>query len=252
MDVGTAHKYHFKVGDHVRVLLAGPTRTFTISGLVKFGSADNLAGATLAAFDLPTAQRLFDEVGHFDSINVLAQPGTDKATLQRAIAEDLPPGVEVVSGQTVANEQTNSINQALGFFSTALLVFAFISLFVGGFTIFNTFSILVGQRTTRAGPVADRRRQPPPGVPFGAPRGRPARPGRLARRPRAGCPGGRRAGGPAEGLRRHPAHRPPGLRDPHGDRRPRGRHRGDGGVGRQPGPPGRAHPSGGGHGRPPG
>ena len=52
-----------------------------------------------------------------------------------------------MSGQAVANEQTNSINQALGFFSTALLVFAFISLFVGGFTIFNTFSILVGQRT---------------------------------------------------------------------------------------------------------
>ena len=58
-----------------------------------------------------------------------------------------PQGVEVVTGQTVANEQTNSINQALSFFSTALLVFAFISLFVGGFTIFNTFSIIVGQRT---------------------------------------------------------------------------------------------------------
>ena len=39
------------------------------------------------------------------------------------------------------------INQALSFFSTALLVFAFIALFVGGFTIFNTFSIIVGQRT---------------------------------------------------------------------------------------------------------
>ncbi len=147
MDVGTADKYHFKVGDRVRVLLAGPTRTFTISGLVKFGSADNLAGATLAAFDLPTAQQVFGDVGQFDSINVLAKPGTDKAALQRAIARQLPAGVEVVSGQTVATEQTNSINQALGFFSTALLVFAFISLFVGGFTIFNTFSILVGQRT---------------------------------------------------------------------------------------------------------
>ena len=31
-------------------------QTFTISGIVKFGTADNLAGATLAAFDLPTAQ----------------------------------------------------------------------------------------------------------------------------------------------------------------------------------------------------
>ena len=46
-------------GDHVRVLLPGPPQTFTITGFVTFGTADNLAGATLAAFDLPTAQRLF-------------------------------------------------------------------------------------------------------------------------------------------------------------------------------------------------
>jgi putative ABC transport system permease protein len=147
MDDGTAKKYHFVVGDRVRVLLLGPPQTFTISGIVRFGTADNLAGATLAAFDLPTAQSLFGETGRYNAIDVLVQPGSDKATVQHAIASALPSGVEVVTGQTVANEQTNSINQALSFFSTALLIFAFISLFVGGFTIFNTFSILVGQRT---------------------------------------------------------------------------------------------------------
>ena len=77
----------------------------------------------------------------------MTAPGADKPAVQQAIAKALPPGVEVVTGQTVVNESTNSVNQALGFFSTALLVFAFISLFVGGFTIFNTFSIIVGQRT---------------------------------------------------------------------------------------------------------
>ncbi|MBF6556370.1 MAG: FtsX-like permease family protein [Acidimicrobiales bacterium] len=147
MDEGTAQKYGFHPGDRVKILLPGVPETFTISGLVRFGTANNLAGATLAAFDLPTAQVLFDQVGHYNSINILAQPGADKANVQRAIARGLPPGVEVVTGQTVANENTNSINQALSFFSTALLVFAFISLFVGAFTIFNTFSITVGQRT---------------------------------------------------------------------------------------------------------
>ena len=125
----------------------GPPQTFTISGIVKFGTANNLAGATIAAFELPTAQRLFGQVGHYQAIDVRTSPGADKATVQHAIAAVLPRGVEVVTGQTVANEQSNDINQALGFFSTALLVFAFISLFVGGFTIFNTFSITVGQRT---------------------------------------------------------------------------------------------------------
>src|SRR5664280_1608411 len=112
-----------------------------VSGIAQFVAANNLAGATIAAFDLPTAQQLFNRVGLYDAIDVLAAPGVDQNQLQRAIARVLPPGVEVVSGQTVANEQSGSINQALSFFSTALLVFAFIALFVGGFTIFNTFSI---------------------------------------------------------------------------------------------------------------
>ena len=147
MDAGTAEKYHFKVGDHVRVLLPGPPQTFTLSGIVKFGTANNLAGATIAAFKLPVAQRLFGEAGRYDAIDILTSPGVDKSTVQHAIAATLPKGVEVVTGQTVANEQSNDVNQSLSFFSTALLVFAFISLFVGGFTIFNTFSITVGQRT---------------------------------------------------------------------------------------------------------
>ncbi len=147
MDVGTAQKNDFAVGQRVTILTQGPTRTFTISGLVRFGTADNLAGATLAAFDLPTAQALMGEVGQFDSIDVVSVPGADKATVQRDIARVLPRGVEVVTGQTVVNEQTSAIDQALSFFSTALLIFAFIALFVGAFTILNTFSIIVGQRT---------------------------------------------------------------------------------------------------------
>jgi putative ABC transport system permease protein len=147
MDAGTAQKYHFAVGQQVRILSAGPTRTFTITGIVQFGTANNLAGATLAAFTLPTAQAIAQETGKLDDINVVAAPGASKSAVQQAIAKVLPPGVQVVTGQTVVNESTSSVDQALSFFSTALLVFAFISLFVGGFTIFNTFSIIVGQRT---------------------------------------------------------------------------------------------------------
>jgi putative ABC transport system permease protein len=147
MDAGTADKYDFAVGQQVRILSVGPTRTFTITGIAQFGSANNLAGATLAAFTLPTAQEVVQEVGRLDDINVVTAPGANKPAVQQAIAKVLPPGVEVVTGQTVVNENTSSVNQALSFFSTALLVFAFIALFVGGFTIFNTFSIIVGQRT---------------------------------------------------------------------------------------------------------
>lgn len=147
MDHGTAKKFGFHVGDRVKILLPGAPQTFTISGIVRFGSADNLAGATIAAFTLPTAQKLFDKVGKLDTIDILVAPGVSQSTVQRSVQAVLPQGLEVVTGQTVANENTSLMDQILGFLSTALLVFAFIALFVGAFTIFNTFSIIVGQRT---------------------------------------------------------------------------------------------------------
>ncbi len=147
MDAGTAQKYGFTVGQRVRIVSAGAVRAFTITGIAEFGSANNLAGATLAAFTLPTAQDVVQETGHLDDIDVVTAPGAGKAVVQRDIAAVLPPGVQVVTGQTLVNENASAISQSLSFFSTALLVFAFISLFVGGFTIFNTFSIIVGQRT---------------------------------------------------------------------------------------------------------
>jgi putative ABC transport system permease protein len=147
MDAGTAQKYDFAVGQQVHILFAGPSRTFTITGIAQFGTANNLAGATLAAFTLPTAQNVLNSQGLLNAVNVVAQPGADKATVQRDIAKVLPAGVEVVTGQTVVDESTSSVDQALSFFNTALLIFAFISLFVGAFTIYNTFSIIVGQRT---------------------------------------------------------------------------------------------------------
>jgi putative ABC transport system permease protein len=147
MDRATATKYHFAVGNRVLMNLPDRAQRFTVSGIVTYGSDDNLAGVTLAGFALPTAQTLFHAQGSYDTINVLARPGADNVSLQRAIARLLPPGVQVVSGQTVVNELSTAVDDALSFISTALLIFAAIALFVGAFTIFNTLSITVGQRT---------------------------------------------------------------------------------------------------------
>jgi putative ABC transport system permease protein len=149
MDAATAQSYGFKVGQQVRILGAGlkSAETFTITGIAQFGTADNLAGETLAAFTLPTAQRVVGETGLFGFISVVARPGADKAAVQHSIAQVLPPDAEVVTGQTIIDEDQSVVSQALSFFNTALLIFALISLFVGAFTIYNTFSIIVGQRT---------------------------------------------------------------------------------------------------------
>jgi len=151
IDAATAEEHGFSVGDQVTVLSAIGSRDFEVVGIAGFGDADNLAGATLAVFALPTAQELFDKVGRLDSIDVAAEDGVATPDLIERISETLPEGMEAVSGESVAEEQADSIKRLLGFFNTALLVFAGISLFVGAFIIFNTFSITVAQRTREFG-----------------------------------------------------------------------------------------------------
>jgi putative ABC transport system permease protein len=149
MDAATAQANGFSVGQQVKILASGlrSPRSFTITGIAQFGTADTLAGATLAAFTLPTAQQVVGEGGLVDAVNVVTTPGANKAAVQQAIARALPADAQVVTGQTIINENTNAVSQALSFFNTALLIFALIALFVGAFTIYNTFSIIVGQRT---------------------------------------------------------------------------------------------------------
>ena len=58
----------------------------------------------------------------------------------------LPAELEAVTGATVQSETETSVQQGLEFFTTFLLAFAGVALFVGSFIIVNTFSMLVGQR----------------------------------------------------------------------------------------------------------
>ena len=147
VDAATARKYALSPGDTIRILFEGPPREFTISGIAGFGDADNLAGATLAVFDTATAQDVLGKVGNYDEIDVVADDGVPVAELEASIQSALPKGVEAVKSSDVADEQAKQLQDALGFFRTTLLVFAFIALFVGAFIIFNTFSIIVAQRT---------------------------------------------------------------------------------------------------------
>ena len=59
----------------------------------------------------------------------------------------MPPDVRTQTGEQVAGDMSRQLNDSLGFLNTFLLVFGLIALFVSAFLIYNTFSILVAQRT---------------------------------------------------------------------------------------------------------
>jgi putative ABC transport system permease protein len=147
VDSATASKEHFVLGQSLTIIGEhGPAR-YTLVGITRFGSTGNLAGATLVSFDLATAQSVVGRPGELVSIDVAAAPGVSTPELLAAIGSRLPQGFEVITGAQAASEQAASISSGLSQFNTFLLVFAGVALFVGAFLIFNTFSILVGQRT---------------------------------------------------------------------------------------------------------
>lgn len=147
VDARTARTQGFEVGDRITVLTQVEPREYEVVGIAGLGEADNLGGATLAVFDLATAQELFQKEGEVDSVDVAAEDGFSTDDLRERLEDVLPDGVEAADPGAVATEQAELLKEALSFFNTVLLVFAGIAVFVGAFLIFNTFSITVAQRT---------------------------------------------------------------------------------------------------------
>ena len=147
IDVTTASKKGFHVGDEIGAQAQGPVKQYRISGLVKFGSVDTIGGATLAGFDLPTAQEFFGKVGKLDQIRVAAKQGVAPATLVSEIEKILPAGTQVRTGEEQATEDAEDTNEFISFLRYFLLAFGVIALFVGAFVIFNSLSITIAQRT---------------------------------------------------------------------------------------------------------
>ncbi|HEY2258228.1 MAG TPA: FtsX-like permease family protein [Solirubrobacteraceae bacterium] len=147
VDTNTAAKKDLRPGDAIGVQATGPVLAMRISGLVRFGSSSSLGGATLAGFQLATAQRLFGKVGKLDDIRVTAKPGISPQRLVQQIRTVLPRDTQVRTGAQEATKDAATTNGFLSFLKTFLLVFAGVALFVGSFVIANSLSITIAQRT---------------------------------------------------------------------------------------------------------
>jgi putative ABC transport system permease protein len=147
IDRGTAKTGSLAVGDTTRVLTNKGSTPVTIVGIATFGSSDSAAGASYVMFSDAAAQNLLGEPNKVDAVAVAADAGVSEASLQRRIAATIPDGVEVLTGAEVTEEGQSAVQDQLQFFNVFLVAFAVIALVVGAFIIYNTFSILVAQRT---------------------------------------------------------------------------------------------------------
>jgi putative ABC transport system permease protein len=147
VDKETASKEDFEVGETIGVQAEGPVQRMRVSAIVQFSSGLTIGGATLAGFDLLTAQRLFKKVGRLDEIAVAAKPNVTDAQLVAEIQQILPPNAQVRTGSEQAASDAEDTNEFISFLRAFLLAFGGIALFVGSFVIANSLSITIAQRT---------------------------------------------------------------------------------------------------------
>src|SRR5262249_46700230 len=111
------------------------------------GGAGRGGGGWRACFSLPAAQGLSGRVGRSDRMDVKAAAGVGPARLRAEVARILPPGVQAVTAASASAAEARQLNSQLGVLTTFFAAFAGVAMFVGAFVIWNTFSIMIGQRS---------------------------------------------------------------------------------------------------------
>ncbi|MEW2163645.1 FtsX-like permease family protein [Streptomyces sp. NPDC007084] len=145
---GAAKRGHLAIGDTTVLRTPDPVRV-TIVGLATFGGEDGMAQVTFTGMTQADAEKyLTARPGQAAGIRVRAAPGVGRHELVAGLTPVLPKGVEAITGEEFARENTDMISsQFLTLFTTLLLVFSGIALLVATFSIHNTFAIVVTQRT---------------------------------------------------------------------------------------------------------
>ncbi|WP_030193891.1 ABC transporter permease [Streptomyces sp. NRRL S-87] len=151
VDADTADKHHLKLGDEIRTIAVTGDFRARISGIATFKVTN--PGATIVYLDTATAQRqLLGGPDRFTNVNVTAKDGVTDEQLKRDVDRALGAGsYKLQTAAEAADAGRKDVGSFLDVMKYVMLGFAGIAFLVGIFLIFNTFSMLVAQRTREIG-----------------------------------------------------------------------------------------------------
>jgi putative ABC transport system permease protein len=146
VDKGLADKEGLKVGDTVKVLSVGGENQATIVGITEFsGNADAIDQHGTVSIPAVTA---FDWLnsGLAEYKEVYVRGSGDQASLAKAVGKVIPAGFAAKTGAQFLEDKRGEVASWGKTLKIGLQAFAMLALFVGGFVIYNTFSVIVAQR----------------------------------------------------------------------------------------------------------
>lgn len=146
VDAAMASQLGVGVGEMAQLLLPSGVRDVTVTGTVRFGQLDGLAGGGRIVFDRDTAVQLLAPEG-FGEIAVTAAPGTSPGELAVDLASLLGEDVSVTTAAAAADRDATTASQQAAVIGYVLAGVAVVGLLIGSFLIANTLRMLVAQRT---------------------------------------------------------------------------------------------------------
>jgi putative ABC transport system permease protein len=149
MDVDAVENHDFVIGDTYELMVPDGRVDLRLSGTTSFGADNATLGAVLMQMNTDQASELFGVDG-IGSVAVQVADGADatqvQADVQAAVVAAVPTA-EVVDHATVLEETTTEFTDEIDMVGNILLGFGGVALFVSIFIIYNTFAIVLGQRT---------------------------------------------------------------------------------------------------------
>ncbi|GAA0953957.1 ABC transporter permease [Nonomuraea longicatena] len=144
IDKNTAEKQGFKLGDTVTVLdHRQDEHRFRLVGTIDTGVDQILAYTGMVGFTPETTQRMTGVKGYAE-INAA---GADPDALKKAVAAAVGTGPYVLTGSELAAELAEAAGVSNQVLTMGLLLFGLVAMLVAALVIYNTFNILVAQRT---------------------------------------------------------------------------------------------------------
>lgn len=143
----TAAEGRIAVGDTITVATRRATKPMKVVGVFKPANDEIGRVFTYVGFAPDVAQDLLTGPGRYSAIFVRPAQGVEQSQLVSRLTAALPAGYEVKTGQDQVKEVKDQLSSLFEVLGRILLGFAGVAVFVGAFIIFNTFTILIAQRT---------------------------------------------------------------------------------------------------------
>ncbi len=151
LDIDTAEANGYIVGETYDMTTPTETRAMRLAATTQFRDPNGTtAGQVVQTISMDELQTELGQPGYVN-IHINIEKGSDRSSVEAALQQALPEGLVVLTQQEARSNLRELVAPYAQGFSGGLLGFSALSLFVACFIIYNTFSVLMQQRTRELG-----------------------------------------------------------------------------------------------------